>query len=582
MAYSVCRLAKIKSFGNMGGSEKHTARERETLNADPDKDNIRLIGSPDDPNLETLVREKIGNQKYRKDAVLCDEMLLSASPAYFRPHDSSKAGEWSDQKMWDFAKATADWLKQKYGDKCVRAELHLDEATPHIHAYIVPLDENGKLSHKQMFGSRQKLSQLQDSFAGAVSHLGISRGVKGSKATHTKVKEYYSAVNSAPLSLELDRLTPRKFETASQLHQRIKEDSTITSINHQLADRQRIVEQLRRHEEQAAMREKQKQELEERIKYLEQENFKWRQLADQLRDKTLEDVAYHLGLDSDARGRWKGQGCDIKIDGTKFYDFENARGGGGAIDLVMQVEGCIFKEAIAWLYDRFGESGMLQAATHHARKEAQQIAKNEPVPQFTLPEPDESKWSKVQRHLTVERCLPQKWIDGLHDKGLLYADSKQNAVFVMRSLDNEITGANLWGTVGKDNNFRGLAKGTKRDAGWFYVNIGDSLDDRIEQVVLTEDPIDALSLATLSCPHSSRTMYLVADSVKSMPLEFLREVPAVIMAQERSHFGIEKIAQLKQLLPTVTQKVPDGLNWNSDLVQMQKSEQLQRSLELEL
>ncbi|MHC5722529.1 MAG: hypothetical protein ACYTX0_63630, partial [Nostoc sp.] len=30
--------------------------------------------------------------------------------------------------------------------------------------------------------------------------LGIERGVKGSKATHTKVKEYYQAVNSEPLT----------------------------------------------------------------------------------------------------------------------------------------------------------------------------------------------------------------------------------------------------------------------------------------------------------------------------------------------------------------------------------------------
>lgn len=571
MAYSICRIAKIKSFGNMGGSEKHTTRERSTLNADPDKNNIRLIGSPLDLNLEVLVKEKIGNQKYRKDAVLCDEMLLSASPEYFRPHNPSKAGEWDDKKMWDFALATAEWLNKEYGDKCVRAELHLDEATPHIHAYIVPLDDFGKLSHKQLFGTRQKLSQLQDSFAAAVEHLGINRGVKGTKATHTKVKEYYEAVNSEPLTLELDRLAPRNFETASQLHQRIKEDSTIISINHQLADRQRIMEQLRRHEELAAIREKQNQELSERIKYLERENLKWQQLADQLRDLPLEEVAYQLGQD-----------YDIKIDGTKFDGFESAVGGVGTIDLVMQVEGCTYKEAIAWLHDRFGEKGMLQAAIHYAKKEAQQIARTERAPQFTLPEPDESKWSRVRHYLTQESFLPEKWIDALHELGLLYADSKQNAVFVMRSLDNEINGAKVRATVGTNNSFWGLAKGTKRDEGWFYVNIGGTLDEPIQQVVLTENPIDALSIAALSCPHSSRTMYLAVDSVKSLPLEFLGEVPAVIVALQRAQKGDEIISQLKQLLPTVTQKVPIGLNWNEDLVQRQKLEQFQHSLELEL
>src|SRR6476659_9751760 len=56
-----------------------------------------------------------------------------------------------------------------------------------------------------MFGGRGgqgriKLSKLQDSYAAALAPLGIERGVKGSKATHTKVKEYYQAVNSEPLT----------------------------------------------------------------------------------------------------------------------------------------------------------------------------------------------------------------------------------------------------------------------------------------------------------------------------------------------------------------------------------------------
>ncbi len=57
------------------------------------------------------------------------------------------------------------WLDDQYGDRIVRAELHLDEATPHIHAYLVPLDERGKLNCRGLFGGRAKLSKFQDSYA---------------------------------------------------------------------------------------------------------------------------------------------------------------------------------------------------------------------------------------------------------------------------------------------------------------------------------------------------------------------------------------------------------------------------------
>ncbi|MHC5832999.1 MAG: plasmid recombination protein, partial [Nostoc sp.] len=86
---------------------------------------------------------------------LCTEMFLSASPEYFRPDNPSLSGQWSDERMQQWASASRDWLAQNYGSKCVRAELHLDESTPHIHAYIVPLNEKtGRVSHDAMFGGR--------------------------------------------------------------------------------------------------------------------------------------------------------------------------------------------------------------------------------------------------------------------------------------------------------------------------------------------------------------------------------------------------------------------------------------------
>jgi hypothetical protein len=159
---------------------------------------------------------------------------------------------------------------------------------------------------------------------------GIERGVKGSKATHTKVKEYYEAVNKEPLTLELDRLAPKQGETAQQLFERIKKDPTIQTINHHLADRSRILELEKRASRSAIASEKLRQQLENRVEELESENFYSRQQADQLRDLPLEDVAWHLGLDKADKGenRWKGLGQVININGSKWYDFEKKKSRG--------------------------------------------------------------------------------------------------------------------------------------------------------------------------------------------------------------------------------------------------------------
>lgn len=136
---------------------------------------------------------------------------------------------------------------------------------------------------------------------------------------------------------------------------------------------------------------------------------------------------------------------------------------------------------------------MIGAVTLHTLNQAKHLAIVEPLPKFTPPVPDEKGWQAVQHYLTRECKLPENLVQTLRDRGLVYADSKQNAVFIMRSLDGDVTGAFLRGTMGKDNTFMGLEKGSKRNAGWFYVRSGGTLNDPIQRAVLTKSPIDALS-----------------------------------------------------------------------------------------
>ncbi|NJL80932.1 MAG: DUF3991 domain-containing protein [Richelia sp. SM2_1_7] len=595
-ALAIMRVGKLKSFGNVGGSEKHTARLQDTPNADPYKENIRLIGNDFDPSLEEIVKAKIADNtkhKPRKDAVLCSEIFLSASPEYFRPENPDKAGEWNDKLMWNFANASTKWLQENFGEKCVRAELHLDESTPHIHAYIVPVNDKTKqLSHKEMFGGdgRQasiKMSKLQDSYASALAHLGIERGVKGSKATHTKVKEYYQAVNQEPLTLELDRLAPKRGETAQQLFERIKADPTIQSINHQLADHKRIVELERRASQRATASEKLRLSLEKRVAELEAENFYWKQQADKLRDLPLEEVAWNLGLDKADIGenRWKGLERVISINDSKWYDFTEEKGGGGAIDLVMHVNNANFRSSVAWLHDQFGEEGMLRASKALVEKQVTKIALEVPTPTFEPPKPDESKWLGVQDYLVQKRGLPENFVIGLKQKAWLYADDQQNAVFTMRELtvkegtqytnaETTLKGAFLRGTRGENNSFMGYALNSKRREGWFYFHLGGKPGDEIQKVVLCKSPIEALSCASIGVSErggmpSERTMYMAVDSTKSLPLEFLREVRAITAAYDNDSAGRSTAQAIKELLPQTTIAHPKAEDWNAELERLQ-------------
>ena len=555
MPHAIARIAKLKS-GNVGASGLHTGRVRQTPNANPEISNIRFIGEPDSPDLpslETIVRDRIGQQTIRKNGVLCVEMLLTASPEYFRPDDPSRAGYYEPEKLADFRTSVHGWLDNEYGDRIVRAELHLDESTPHIHAYLVPLDERGKLNCRGIFGGRQKLSQFQDSFANAMSPLGLERGIRGSKAKHTKIQHYYAAINQSP-DLTLDKST----------------------IEYQLADRQRAIKDKEQADLTARLLARDKEDLirrlnqaQSKIKTQAKELSNWKQkyadIANKARDLPLKDVAYELGLEPDPKDKHKYQNehHTINITGSKFYDWKQMEGGGGAIDLVMHVNQCDYKQSVAWLGDRFGETATIEAANYKTKN----IIQTEPVREFVPPVPEHDKWQKVKQYLTRDRKLPSGLVDRLHEQGLIYADKNQNAVFIRRSIDEEkITGASLRGTAGDDNQFKGLAKGSRRKEGWFYFDKGEQSSDPVRRVVLVESPIDAMSLAVLERTDSKKTLYLSTDGAGQIPTEFLAEVKEVAIAYDNDPSGNLMAQRVSSQLPNAVRKSPKTIDWNQDLV----------------
>lgn len=214
MAFAIVRTAKLKSAGNIGGLNAHMTRTMDVPNADPDlaKYNSRPIGSTDlNADVQARLLEA-GITKTRKGAVLAVEHLMTASPEHFdskvKLTDSGEKQLWMHGDRWQaFEKASIEWLQERYGkENLVNVTVHKDETSPHLHAVIVPIDSKGKLNCRDFLGGRDKLRDLQTSFAEKVKPQGLERGIEGSKAQHQAVKHFYGEVKqfSQVPSLNLD------------------------------------------------------------------------------------------------------------------------------------------------------------------------------------------------------------------------------------------------------------------------------------------------------------------------------------------------------------------------------------------
>ena len=189
---------KAKALGAIAAASAHHLRQRPTPNANP-KGPAPIIlhlsaGTTPYQATSHLLEDA---ERRNKDTVLCREVVLSASPGYFRPGRESIGGVFDPDRTKAWARITLAWAKRQWPDQLASAVLHLDEQTPHIHLLVVPRiakpDGGWKLNSKALF-DRAGLRELQTAYGEAVAPLGIRRGLAGGMASHTSVKQFYGAV----------------------------------------------------------------------------------------------------------------------------------------------------------------------------------------------------------------------------------------------------------------------------------------------------------------------------------------------------------------------------------------------------
>ena len=217
----------------------------------------------------------------------------------------------------------------------------------------------------------------------------------------------------------------------------------------------------------------------------------FRQQADAVRSIPLETVLIRWGAQRDRhdRSRWRTERGPLSITGAKFFNWRLDEGGGGAIDLVMHLGNMDSGAAVQWLERNLGSTpattpSARPLASHSLSSRADAQAKPRGL---RLPMANLAKLERVRRYLTEQRCLAARILDPLIDAGKVYADAQGNAVFLMvAGKANRPIGAELRGAG--ERIWRGLAPGTRRDAGYFWIGTRGS-----QRIVLRESAIDAIS-----------------------------------------------------------------------------------------
>ena len=547
---AIIRTAKLKTWGNVAGSGSHIARQRETANADPDAPPpVRLVGTG---NPEADVRSRIEGAGVRvaKNAVLAVEVLMTASPEYFRPDHPERAGSYAPARLKAWQQAVTDWARDRWGDNLVSMTVHLDEATPHAHAVVVPINpKTNRLSAKAMItGGRKMLAELQDSYAGALAPLGLERGQRGSKAKHETIKRVYGALSEPPPAPMMIPVPPAAILEGTRrewAEQQRQEQAERERILRDQAAAGRVARMLVRDqgaaiEAERAEAETQRQATEVAKAEADRLRAQMQQQADRLRALDLALVLEAAGLKRDQadKRQWLGEAHRISIEGPKWYDHDQSAGGGGAIDLAMHLTGSQYRDAVAWLASVAGDSSAIEAEAARAAAEAAREAARAAVGAgnpSAPPQPYSATLEHVRHYLTAVRGLDAELVDWCIEQGAIYSDRRGNAVF---RYGNKNEGVELRGTGPRK--WRGF-RGRKSAAFAIQYQSGPPT-----ALAVTESAIDALAYARL---HPQVQVLAVGGSGSAVLFDAIGQMAEtaglpIIMATDADEAGEAMVGRL--------------------------------------
>lgn len=215
-------MTKYKS-GNLGGAYRHNERIfKQHSNKDIDIErshlNYELTDRDRSMSYEKQIKNyidenKISKRAIRKDAVLCDEWIITSDKDFF--------AKLTPEETKRFFETSKNYFAENYGlENIAYASVHLDENTPHMHMGIVPMKQ-GKLSSKSIF-NREELKKIQDELPKYLSQYGfhLQRGELDSTKKHLSTQEYKDKQEVLQkIEKQIDEKFDKTIEFNTQLNQ---------------------------------------------------------------------------------------------------------------------------------------------------------------------------------------------------------------------------------------------------------------------------------------------------------------------------------------------------------------------------
>lgn len=198
--YAIIHARRIKTGGHARILERHCRRdvpgvERWQTAPERARENVVQGSLRNRDRIMTRITEsKLWARKPQKNAAYCVEFVITAS---------REIGD-----MGEYFKSALEWLQKKAELFFVAA--HYDEKTPHVHAYVLPIQLEGqkyRYSTDALLGDRADLERLQEEFWQDVGrNYGLERGEKTERrperVRHTGLSTYASQQSRAAVAAE--------------------------------------------------------------------------------------------------------------------------------------------------------------------------------------------------------------------------------------------------------------------------------------------------------------------------------------------------------------------------------------------
>ncbi len=270
MGYAIMRLDRIKTEKQFKDTHHHNERIYNVTNADDAKRElneslVELEQADYRQAFEDTVYDmkRIGalDRSIRKDAVRGFEVILRFSEEDIDKIDIDAWKEanlaWLDKtfnppdhEIHFTDKRTGEEMTEKINN--VKAvTLHMDEHVPHIHAFIVPIDDKGHLNSKfYLGGGRGRMIALQDDYAEAMGQFGLQRGEPHTVATPQQISRYYNnitkAVEAKLPEVEIGETAEAYKERAEDVYQTalsVKNDEKVKMNQRIIAEKSKLYEE---------------------------------------------------------------------------------------------------------------------------------------------------------------------------------------------------------------------------------------------------------------------------------------------------------------------------------------------------